>query len=88
MDYRKILESRYDRKDWQDLLHDIFHQKVQFWQQPQQVPVDKTTAKQALYMGKITLSDGNILAVYELYARRLPDLLEVMLQWRFHVLFP
>ena len=65
MDYRKILESRYDRKDWQDLLHDIFHQKVQFWQQPQQVPVDKTTAKQALYMGKITLSDGNILAVYE-----------------------
>ena len=65
MDYRKILESRYDRKDWQDLLHDIFHQKVQFWQQPQQVPVDKTTAKQALYMGKITLADGNILAVYE-----------------------
>ena len=65
MDYRKILESRYDRKDWQELLYDIFRQKVQFWQQPQQVPVDKTTAKQALYMGKITLSDGHILAVYE-----------------------
>ena len=65
MDYRKILESRYDRKDWQELLYDIFRQKVQFWQQPQQVPVDKATAKQALYMGKITLSDGHILAVYE-----------------------
>lgn len=65
MDYRKIIESRYNSKDWQELLHDIFRQKIQFWKQPQQVPVDEAMAKQAFYTGKITLSDGHILAVYE-----------------------
>ena len=38
MDYRSIIESRYNRQSWQELLYDIFRQKVQFWQQPRLVP--------------------------------------------------
>lgn len=65
MDYRSIIESRYNRADWQRLLYDIFRQRVQFWQQPQLVPVDESMAKRALYTGKITLPDGHIIAIYE-----------------------
>ena len=65
MDYRSIIESKYNRQNWQSLLHDIFQNKVQFWQQPQEVVVDKKMAKSALYTGKITLSDGHIIAIYE-----------------------
>lgn len=65
MDYRSIIESKYNRSNWQRLLYDIFRQKVQFWQQPQLVPVDESMAKCALYIGKITLPDGHIIAIYE-----------------------
>lgn len=65
MDYRSIIESKYNRSNWQSLLYDIFRQKVQFWQQPQSVPVDENMAKCALYIGKITLPDGHIIAIYE-----------------------
>ena len=65
MDYRSIIESRYNRQNWQELLYDIFRQKVQFWQQPQLVPVDESMAKRALFTGKITLPDGHIIAIYE-----------------------
>lgn len=65
MDYRSIIESKYNRSDWQQLLYDIFRQKVQFWQQPQQVSVDENMAKRALYLGKITLPDGHVIAIYE-----------------------
>ena len=65
MDYRSIIESKYNRSNWQGLLYDIFRQKVQFWQQPQLVPVDESMAKRALYTGKITLPDGHIIAIYE-----------------------
>lgn len=65
MDYRSIIESKYNRSNWQGLLYDIFRQKVQFWQQPQLVPVDESMAKCALYIGKITLPDGHIIAIYE-----------------------
>lgn len=65
MDYRSIIESKYNRSNWQGLLHDIFRQKVQFWQQPQSVSVDESMAKCALYIGKITLPDGHIIAIYE-----------------------
>ena len=34
MNYREIIESRYNRKNWQELLFDIFRNKAQFWQQP------------------------------------------------------
>ena len=65
MDYRSIIESRYNRQNWQELLHDIFRQRVQFWQQPQVEHVDKAMAKTALYTGRITLPDGHIIAIYE-----------------------
>ena len=65
MDYRSIIESRYKRTKWQELLYDIFRNKVQFWQQPQSVPADESMAKRALYLGKITLPDGHVIAIYE-----------------------
>lgn len=65
MDYRQIIESRYNRKNWQELLFDIFHNKAQFYQQPQRVPVDANMAKSAYFTGKITLPDGHTIAVYE-----------------------
>jgi len=65
MDYRSVIESKYNRQNWQALLYDIFRNKVQFWQQPQSVPVDKDMAKSALYTGKITLPDGHVIAIYE-----------------------
>ena len=65
MDYRSVIESKYNRQNWQALLYDIFRNKVQFWQQPQPVPVDKDMAKSALYTGKITLPDGHVIAIYE-----------------------
>ncbi len=65
MDYRSVIESKYNRQNWQALLYDIFRNKVQFWQQPQSVLVDKDMAKRALYTGKITLPDGHVIAIYE-----------------------
>lgn len=65
MDYRSIIESKYNRANWQSLLHDIFRQRVEFWQQPQPVHVDENMAKSALYTGKITLPDGHVIAIYE-----------------------
>lgn len=65
MDYRQIIESRYNRKNWQELLFDIFRNKAQFWQQPQRVTVDESMAKSAYYTGKITLPDGHTIAIYE-----------------------
>lgn len=65
MDYRSIIESKYNRANWQELLYDIFRQRIQFWQQPQLVSVNESMAKYALYIGKITLLDGHIIAVYE-----------------------
>lgn len=65
MDYRSVIESKYNRQNWQALLYDIFRNKVQFWQQPQPVSVDKDMAKRALYTGKITLPDGHVIAIYE-----------------------
>ena len=65
MDYKKIIESRYDRESWQLLLHDIFHNKVSFWNRPSEVRVSSRLAKQSFNLGKISLSDGESIAVYE-----------------------
>ena len=68
MDYKnvkQVIEAKYNRENWQRLLRDIFRQKVQFWQQPYQVPVNESIAKSALYTGNISLSDGNVIAIYE-----------------------
>ena len=65
MDYRSIIESKYNRQKWQELLFDIFRNKVHFWQQPQRITADESMAKSAYYTGKIDLPDGHTIAVYE-----------------------
>lgn len=65
MNYKDIIEARYDRTAWQKLLHDIFRNKVDFWSQPSEVHVSNRLAKRALNLGKISLSDGESIAVYE-----------------------
>lgn len=65
MNYKEVIESRYNRKAWQQLLHDIFHGKVSFWNRPSEVQVSSRLAKQVLNLGKISLSDGATIAVYE-----------------------
>ena len=65
MDYRSIIESKYNRTNWQKLLYDIFRQNIRFWQQPIEVSVDENMAKTALYIGQISLPDGHSIAVYE-----------------------
>ncbi|WP_051523064.1 MULTISPECIES: N-6 DNA methylase [unclassified Prevotella] len=65
MDYRPIIESRYNRESWQKLLHDIFNGKEKFWATPSVVPTSSPFAKQALWLGTITLSDEQTIAIYE-----------------------
>ena len=65
MNYKEVIESRYNREAWQQLLHDIFRGKVSFWNRPSEVHVSSRLAKQALNLGKISLSDGESIAVYE-----------------------
>lgn len=65
MNYKEVIESRYNRAAWQQLLHDIFHNKVNFWNRPSEVHVSSRLAKQVLNLGKISLSDGESIAVYE-----------------------
>ena len=57
MDYRDIIESRYNREAWQQLLHDIFRSKVSFWREPSAVHASSRLAKKALNLGKISLAD-------------------------------
>ena len=65
MNYKEVIESKYNRSAWQQLLHDIFQSKVSFWSKPSEVSVSSRLAKQAILLGKISLSDGEALAVYE-----------------------
>lgn len=65
MNYKDIIESRYNREAWQGLLHDIFHNNVKFWSKPIPIQVSSRLAKTALRLGNITLSDGETIAVYE-----------------------
>lgn len=64
MDYKGIIESRYNREAWQRLLHDIFLNKVVF-RTPYEVKVNSRFAKEALKLGTVTLSDEQQLAIYE-----------------------
>ena len=50
MNYKDIIESKYNRVAWQQLLHDIFLNKVTF-REPSSVQVSSHLAKQALYLG-------------------------------------
>ncbi len=65
MNYKEVIESKYDRQAWQQLLHDIFHGNDTFYNTPASVAVSSHLAKQALLLGKISLSDGQVLGVYE-----------------------
>ena len=65
MNYKEIIESRYNRQNWQLLLHDIFGSKIRFWNTPSVVTTSSPFAKQALWLGTITLSDEQTIAVYE-----------------------
>ena len=65
MNYKEIIESKYNREAWQQLLHDIFLNNVSFWRSPKEVKANSRLAKNALNLGKISLSDGEALAIYE-----------------------
>ena len=65
MNYKEIIESRYNRQNWQLLLRDIFGSKIKFWSMPSNVATSSAFAKQALWLGTITLSDEQTIAVYE-----------------------
>ncbi|MCD8202912.1 MAG: restriction endonuclease, partial [Prevotella sp.] len=65
MDYKEIIESKYNREAWQQLLYDIFKSKVEFWRNPFVVDVNTALAKEVINLGKITLSDGELVAIYE-----------------------
>ena len=65
MDYRPIIESKYNRQNWQSLLHDIFGNKARFWNTPSVVSANSQFAKQALWLGTITLSDEQTISIYE-----------------------
>ena len=65
MNYKEIIESKYNRQNWQALLHDIFGNKIKFWNTPSVVPTSSQFAKQALWLGTITLSDEQTISVYE-----------------------
>lgn len=41
MDYKSIIESKYNRQNWQLLLHDIFGNKIKFWDTPSNVPTSR-----------------------------------------------
>ncbi len=65
MNYKEIIEAKYNREAWQGLLYDIFHNKAKFWRTPTPIPVSSRLAKEALSLGSISLSDGETIAVYE-----------------------
>lgn len=65
MNYKEVIESRYNRQNWLALLHDIFGSKIKFWNTPSPVVTKSPFAKQALWLGTITLSDEQTISVYE-----------------------
>ena len=65
MNYKDIIESKYDRGDWQSLLHDIFGNKAKFWNTPSVISTNSDLSKQTLWLGTITLTDGETISVYE-----------------------
>ena len=56
MDYKSVIESKYNRENWQALLHDIFGNKVEFYTYTTEIEVNKDIARKALYLGKISMT--------------------------------
>ena len=65
MNYKEVIESRYNRQKWQALLHDIFGNKADLWQSPYELSTNSDLSKQTFWLGTITLTDGETIAVYE-----------------------
>ncbi len=65
MNYKDVIESRYNRKNWLLLLRDIFGSRAKFWSTPYVVETNCQTARQALWLGTISLSDEQTIAIYE-----------------------
>lgn len=65
MNYKEVIESRYNRQNWLLLLHDIFGSKAKFWNTPSAVQTSSPFARQALWLGTITLSDEQNISIYE-----------------------
>jgi len=74
MIYKNVIESKYDRQNWLLLLRDIFGNKAKFWNTPSDVPTNSPFARQALWLGTITLSDNQTISVYEV---ELPDSVDI-----------
>ena len=66
MDYRSIIESKYNRESWLALLHDIFKSGTNFRTVPITVNANSPIASSAVQLGTITLADDNKIAVYEI----------------------
>ena len=65
MDYKSVIESKYNRDSWLDLLHDIFRSGANFRTTPIPVDANSPLAIMSLQLGTITLADDNKIAVYE-----------------------
>ena len=48
MNYKEVIEAKYNREAWQQLLHDIFLNKAQFYNSTSEVKVNSRPAKSAL----------------------------------------
>ena len=55
MNYKSVIESKYNRKNWQELLHDIFGNKAELYEDHliQTVYASNDIARHACYLGKI-----------------------------------
>lgn len=62
-----IVESRYNRLNWQKLLHGIFGAKVKFFAAPTTLVVEKAIASEAVFLGDVTLQDDHKIAIYEVH---------------------
>jgi hypothetical protein len=65
MNYKEVIESKYNRQKWQLLLHDIFGSRADLWASPYEINTNSSMAKQAFWLGTITLADDETIAVYE-----------------------
>ena len=68
MNYKEVIEAKYNREAWQQLLHDIFLNKVQFYNSTSEVKVNSRLAKSALYrisgFAASALSSGQLLLMH------------------------
>ena len=76
MDYKSVIESRYNREAWEALLHDIFLSGANFRTTPIPVDAHSPLVSESLQLGTITLKDDNKIAVYEIKLSDSVDIVE------------